>query len=220
MSTQPERVRIRIRGAVPGVGFRPFLYGLAERHNMAGFVLNDSNGVLAEIEGTAIRAFISMLHREPPPLARIDAMHVTSLPLLREPGFTIRETSASPNVQAQPAPDAVTCVPLLHALVTPGLTRKEGANLFHGTLIAGLADWIAQNAAVANHDNVAFSGGCFVNRVLSEGLIVALHARRLTPFLPCALPSNDGGLCLGQAMMGRAHLAGHQQLTPDQAPCA
>ena len=50
MTAQPERVRIRVRGAVQGVGFRPFVYSLATRHNMSGFVLNDSHGVLAEIE--------------------------------------------------------------------------------------------------------------------------------------------------------------------------
>jgi hydrogenase maturation protein HypF len=98
-------------------------------------------------------------------------------------------------------------MPLLNALLTTGLTKQEGANLFHGTLIAGLADWIAQNAAVANHNHIALSGGCFANRVLSEGLSAALRARHLSAFLPRALPANDGGLCFGQAMMGRAHLA-------------
>jgi hydrogenase maturation protein HypF len=111
-------------------------------------------------------------------------------------------------------------MPLLHALVTPGLTKQEGANLFHGTVIAGLADWIAQIAAVRNHDKVALGGGCFANRVLSEGLIAALRARHLSPFLPCALPANDGGLCFGQAMIGRAHLAGQQHITRDPSACA
>jgi hydrogenase maturation protein HypF len=110
--------------------------------------------------------------------------------------------------------------PLLQVLLTPGLTKQDGANLFHGTLIAGLADWITQNAAAANHKNITLSGGCFANRVLSEGLIAALRARHLTPCLPRALPSNDGGLCFGQAIMGRAYLNDQQHLTEDQRACA
>jgi hydrogenase maturation protein HypF len=110
--------------------------------------------------------------------------------------------------------------PLLHALLTPGLTKQEGANLFHGTLIAGLADWVAQNAAASNHKNVVLTGGCFANRVLSEGLIAALREHHLTPFLPRLLPSNDGGLSFGQVMMGRAHLTGRQPLNTDQPACA
>jgi hydrogenase maturation protein HypF len=97
--------------------------------------------------------------------------------------------------------------PVLHALLAPECTPQHGANLFHGTLIAGLAEWILQNAAVSPHGAVVLGGGCFANRILGEGLTAALRARHLTPYLPCALPSNDGGLCLGQAAMGRAHLA-------------
>jgi hydrogenase maturation protein HypF len=119
MSALAQRIRIRFRGTVQGVGFRPFLFGLAARHNMSGFVLNDSHGVLAEIEGTGIDHFITMLHREPPPLARIDAMDITSLPLTREPGFAIRETAAEAACQTQAAPDAVTCAACVGDLFDP-----------------------------------------------------------------------------------------------------
>jgi hydrogenase maturation protein HypF len=97
--------------------------------------------------------------------------------------------------------------PLLRALLAPACTPQHGASLFHGTLIAGLAAWIAQNAAKSPHGAVVLGGGCFANRILSEGLTAALRARHLTPYLPRALPANDGGLCLGQAAMGRAHLS-------------
>ncbi|CAN5700431.1 hypothetical protein BH18ACT13_BH18ACT13_03730 [soil metagenome] len=43
-----ERRRIRVTGVVQGVGFRPFVYALALRHSLAGFVLNDAEGVLIE----------------------------------------------------------------------------------------------------------------------------------------------------------------------------
>jgi hydrogenase maturation protein HypF len=97
--------------------------------------------------------------------------------------------------------------PLLRALLAPACTPQRGASLFHGTLIAGLAAWIAQNAAKSPHGAVVLGGGCFANRILSEGLTAALRARHLMPYLPRALPANDGGLCLGQAAMGRAHLS-------------
>lgn len=75
----------------------------------------------------------------------------------------------------------------------------EGANIFHGTLILGLTKWIEEWALKTKISTILLSGGCFINRVLSEGLIAALIAKRLTPFLPQKLPPNDGGICLGQA---------------------
>jgi hydrogenase maturation protein HypF len=111
-------------------------------------------------------------------------------------------------------------MPLLKALLVPGLTMQDGANLFHGTLIAGLADWISQNADVVKQTTIVLSGGCFANIVLSEGLIAALRSRGLVPLLPRALPANDGGLCFGQAAMGRAHLTGRHHLARDEPVCA
>lgn len=75
----------------------------------------------------------------------------------------------------------------------------EGANVFHGTLIAGLADWISRNAQVTQLTKIVLGGGCFLNKVLTEGLIAVLIKKGLTPFLPHMLPPNDGGICLGQA---------------------
>ena len=51
MAANRERRRIRVTGVVQGVGFRPFVYGLAVRHGLSGFVLNDGEGVLLEAEG-------------------------------------------------------------------------------------------------------------------------------------------------------------------------
>lgn len=49
------RKRFRIRGTVQGVGFRPFVFGLANELGLSGFVLNYGDGVLAEVEGLARR---------------------------------------------------------------------------------------------------------------------------------------------------------------------
>ena len=45
------RTRVRVEGIVQGVGFRPFVHGLATRLDLAGFVGNDARGVFVEIEG-------------------------------------------------------------------------------------------------------------------------------------------------------------------------
>jgi hydrogenase maturation protein HypF len=72
-------LRLRVRGAVQGVGFRPFAYGLASRLALSGFVRNDAEGVLIEIEGAAAEAFVTALETSPPPLARIDSVEVAAV---------------------------------------------------------------------------------------------------------------------------------------------
>ena len=76
---------------------------------------------------------------------------------------------------------------------------RRGANLFHGTLIAGLTAWIA----TAGETQVVLGGGCLANRVLAEGLHAALAQIGITAFLARKLPPGDGGLSFGQAIMGR-----------------
>src|SRR6266480_6245780 len=68
------RVRVLVQGIVQGVGFRPFVYGLANRLALGGFVRNDPGGVTIEVEGPppAIDAFLSDLVGAAPPLARIE----------------------------------------------------------------------------------------------------------------------------------------------------
>jgi len=98
--------------------------------------------------------------------------------------------------------------PLLASLLEPGVGKRDGAELFHGTLIAGLAEWISDAAREGGHRHIVLGGGCLMNRTLSEGLAGALRLRGLSPWLPHAVPANDGGLSLGQAALGRARLMG------------
>jgi hydrogenase maturation protein HypF len=69
-----EGVRIRVTGVVQGVGFRPFVFGLATRLGLLGWVRNTSAGVDIQLDGTAeaIYAFTYALQHEAPPLAKID----------------------------------------------------------------------------------------------------------------------------------------------------
>ena len=67
----PRRLRLRVRGLVQGVGFRPHVWRLATRNDLTGFALNDQDGVLIEVQG-AVDAFVGDLVAQAPPLARID----------------------------------------------------------------------------------------------------------------------------------------------------
>ncbi len=70
------RKRIEIQGIVQGVGFRPFVYRIAKRFDMRGWVLNSSDGVVIEAEGgdMGVEGFLQALRTELPPLARIDRL--------------------------------------------------------------------------------------------------------------------------------------------------
>lgn len=92
------RCKLQITGIVQGVGFRPFVYRYAKAYRLTGTVLNNANGVTIELQGSQndLQAFITTLTNTPPPLARIDNVIHTSLPLvLGETGFEIIQSDAS-----------------------------------------------------------------------------------------------------------------------------
>ena len=64
----------RIRGLVQGVGFRPFVWRLANELGLTGWVRNDGAGVVAAVAGDNWREFARRLPLEAPRLARIDAI--------------------------------------------------------------------------------------------------------------------------------------------------
>src|SRR5258708_31884097 len=111
------RVRVLVQGIVEGVGFRPFVYGLANRLTLGGFVRNDPGGVTIEVEGdpAAIDVFLRDLVDTAPPLARIESVTPefvapTALPFGEGAGFAIVASEASgtgwlPLV----SPDVATC---------------------------------------------------------------------------------------------------------------
>lgn len=102
-------------------------------------------------------------------------------------------------------------LPTLKQLLT--LDPVKGANLFHGTLIAALTEWITTIAQRISNHIIVLSGGCFLNKVLAEGLTERLTQRGFKVYLPQQLPPNDGGLSLGQAFIagtkGLTHVSGH-----------
>ena len=77
--TSLQGARIHITGIVQGVGFRPFVYGLAKELGLAGWVRNTSAGVDIAVDGQgeSLQAFLQALREKAPPLARIDQLDVT-----------------------------------------------------------------------------------------------------------------------------------------------
>jgi hydrogenase maturation protein HypF len=107
---------------VQGVGFRPYVHGLATELGLSGFVLNDSLGVVVEVEGAAVERFLSRLRDEAPPLASIDALTYEPVPEVGETGFAIRE-SLRGRPDAAIAPDTATCAGCLAELFDPADRR-------------------------------------------------------------------------------------------------
>lgn len=83
-----------------------------------------------------------------------------------------------------------------------GKSPQDGANQWHGTLVAALTDWVSYWSKQLGIDTVVLSGGCFLNKILSEGLIHQLSALNFQVLFPRQAPPNDGGLALGQAWLG------------------
>ena len=119
-----ERRRFRVRGVVQGVGFRPFVYRLAQRHRLAGFVLNDGDGVVVEAEGdaTSLSAFAASLQIEAPPLARVEIVTTELLSPRGDEQFSIAPSPPSPGATVVP-PDVATCGDCLRELFDPADRR-------------------------------------------------------------------------------------------------
>lgn len=112
-----EAQKLRIKGTVQGVGFRPFVFTLAQREALAGSVLNDGQGVEAVIEGPseALQSFHRRLLAELPPLASIEEVEVQDIPVEGRKGFVILESRTNAVSTVIPA-DAATCEACLKEL--------------------------------------------------------------------------------------------------------
>jgi hydrogenase maturation protein HypF len=119
-----ERRRFRVKGVVQGVGFRPFVYGLARKQGLGGFVLNDGEGVVIEAEGdpTALDGFAASLRDEAPDLARVEALSVEPLTASGQGEFEIVPSSATGSSALIP-PDVATCDECLRELFDPADRR-------------------------------------------------------------------------------------------------
>jgi hydrogenase maturation protein HypF len=119
-ATAPVRRRVRVRGVVQGVGFRPFVYGLASELGLTGEVANDSEGVLAQVQGEPVdvEGFCRRVRDDAPPLSAVESVEWTDLPVRPGTGFTIAASAGGAGRTLVP-PDVATCDACLAELTDP-----------------------------------------------------------------------------------------------------
>ncbi len=123
--TSIVRASVRVEGVVQGVGFRPFVYSLATRLGLAGWVGNDVDGVFAEVEGPAsgVKEFLGLLEAQPPPLARVDRVTAAAIAPSGARGFSIVASDHTGHRRALVSADSATCDECLAELADPADRR-------------------------------------------------------------------------------------------------
>ncbi len=121
-----QRVRIVIRGAVQGVGFRPFVYRLATGLHLRGWVLNSGEGVFVEAQGerSLLEAFLLRLEAEKPAPSFIQSLEFSYLDPIAFNGFEIRASTdeGAPRTTLV-LPDIATCRECLGDILDPANRR-------------------------------------------------------------------------------------------------
>lgn len=114
-------VRIHVKGIVQGVGFRPFVYALAQELSITGWVRNTSAGVDIELDGSGDRleSFIKALSDRAPPLARIDTISSEKIPPKGFPEFSILRSEAQEGEFQPISPDVSICMDCARELYDP-----------------------------------------------------------------------------------------------------
>ena len=113
-----KRMQISARGLVQGVGFRPFIYNLATKFSLAGFVQNDTNGVLIDVEGRddSINEFLECLIKSPPPHVVIEDIHYMTFPPRGYKDFIIEKSAIKDGKATIVSADISTCQECLKEL--------------------------------------------------------------------------------------------------------
>ncbi len=121
------RLRLHVTGTVQGVGFRPFVFRLAQELNLAGFVFNDPSGVRAEVQGPrfALDELIRRLKDEAPPLADVQSVEAVEIPEAAGTAFTIRESPLSGAEMTLVSPDVATCADCRAEIADPADRRHR-----------------------------------------------------------------------------------------------
>jgi hydrogenase maturation protein HypF len=120
-----QRVKIEVRGIVQGVGFRPYIYRLAQRFHLTGNILNSESGVSIEVQGftSDIDAFLRTLPAEAPRLAQLHEMSTSLLHLRAETGFLILQSTRASTANTFISPDIATCPDCATELLDPSDRR-------------------------------------------------------------------------------------------------
>ena len=116
-----SRLKLAVRGAVQGVGFRPFVFRLAAELKLAGWVNNSPQGVFIEAEGacSALEKFLSRLEAERPPRSSIQSLESSWLDAVGYKQFEIRASETGGGKTALVLPDIATCPDCLREITDP-----------------------------------------------------------------------------------------------------
>jgi hydrogenase maturation protein HypF len=122
-----QRLRITLRGAVQGVGFRPFVYRLATEMALTGWVLNSSAGLVVEVEGPSdqLSLFEQRLHRERPKASVVTVSESAWLAVEGSTRFEILASDHDSGKTVNVLPDLATCADCREELFDPGNRRFE-----------------------------------------------------------------------------------------------
>jgi len=115
------RLKITVTGTVQGVGFRPFVYRLANQLKLKGYVLNNLSGVTIEVEGDEplLKEFLLRLEKEKPPISRIYSLEYKFLDEIGYNSFEIRKSKRDSEFKVLIMPDIATCDDCLKELFNP-----------------------------------------------------------------------------------------------------
>jgi hydrogenase maturation protein HypF len=119
------RLKACVRGAVQGVGFRPFVHRLASELSLAGWVNNSPQGVFIEVEGprAALEQFLLRLEAERPPHSFIQSLESSWLDPVGYADFEIRASDAGGDKTALVLPDIATCPDCIREILDPANRR-------------------------------------------------------------------------------------------------
>jgi hydrogenase maturation protein HypF len=122
-----RRVRIHVTGVVQGVGFRPHVHRLARELALGGWVRNDAQGVVVEIEGApgALDAFLARLVADAPPLAAVERTRAEPVAPSGARGFAILASTHARRADALVAPDVAVCADCLAEVLDPADRRHR-----------------------------------------------------------------------------------------------
>ena len=121
LDTTKLRRSFVVKGVVQGVGFRPFVYGLARKCDLQGWVKNSSAGVYIDVEGPpqAIAQFTEQLPLQAPPRSRIESLKFDNLPLAGYSVFEIHESLKEEGQYQLISPDIATCAACTREVFDP-----------------------------------------------------------------------------------------------------
>jgi hydrogenase maturation protein HypF len=121
------RLNLRVLGVVQGVGFRPYVYNLARRHGLTGFVLNSPSGVVLEIEGEqpALDEFLAALPAQAPPLVQISDVIRSAMAAQGDGEFVIRASGEGEGAFTLVPPDICVCEECRAEVCDPADRRYE-----------------------------------------------------------------------------------------------